>query len=93
VEFISAAGNPQALLTGKALFSWQKDKRRFRLESVHPGHSAEEVRRDTGFDFDIQEVTATREPSEEELASLRGPVAQAIQADYPDFARKVWGLN
>src|SRR6202008_2312551 len=35
VEFISARGDPAALLTGKALFSWQKDKRRFRLEIVH----------------------------------------------------------
>jgi glutaconate CoA-transferase subunit B len=93
VEFVSARGDPKALLTGKALFSWQKDKRRFRLESVHPGHTAEEVRQDTGFDFDFQEVTATREPTGEELSSLRGPVAKAIQADYPDFARKVWGLN
>jgi len=51
------------------------------------------VRQDTGFDFDIQEVTTTREPSEQELALLRGPVANAIRADYPDFAKKVWGLN
>jgi len=93
VEFVSAAGNPQALLTGKALFAWQKDRRRFRLESVHPGHTAEEVRNDTGFDFDFQEINTTKEPSEQELALLRGPVAQAIQADYPDFAKRVWGLN
>src|SRR6185369_7090687 len=43
VEFISAPGwsppgverrgGPQALLTGKALFAWQHDKCRFRLES------------------------------------------------------------
>src|SRR6478736_3788257 len=33
VEFVSARGEPKALLTGKALFSWQKG--RFRLESVH----------------------------------------------------------
>jgi len=93
VEFVSAAGNPQALLTGKALFAWQKDRRRFRLESVHPGHTAEEVRNDTGFDFDFQEINTTKEPSEQELALLSGPVAQAIQADYPDFAKRVWGLN
>jgi glutaconate CoA-transferase subunit B len=93
VEFVSARGDPKALLTGKALFSWQKDKRRFRLESVHPGHTAEEVRQDTGFDFDFQEVTATQGPTEQELSFLRGQVAKAIQADYPDFARKVWGLN
>jgi len=93
VEFVSARGDPKALLTGKALFSWRKDKRRFRLESVHPGHTAEEVRQDTGFDFDFKEVTATQGPTEQELSFLRGQVAKAIQADYPDFARKVWGLN
>ena len=91
VEFVSAAGNPQALLTGKALFSWQRERRRFRLESVHPGHALDEIRRETGFDFDFQEVTITRDPSVEELALLRGPVAQAIRADYPDFAKRVWG--
>ena len=93
VEFVSAAGNPQALLTGKALFGWQKDRRRFRLESVHPGHGVDEVRQETGFDFDFQEVTTTKAPSDEELSLLRGPVAKAIQADYPDFAKRVWGLN
>lgn len=93
VEFVSAAGNPQALLTGKALFGWQKDRRRFRLESVHPGHTVDEVKHDTGFDFDFSEIKTTEEPSKQELSLLRGPVAQAIQADYPDFAKRVWGLN
>ena len=93
VEFVSARGDPSALLTGKALFAWQKERKRFQLESVHPGHSADEVRNDTGFEFDFQEVTTTPAPSEQELALLRGPVANAIRADYPDFAKKVWGLN
>jgi len=93
VEFVSARGDPRALLTGKALFAWQKERKRFRLESVHPGHTADEVRNDTGFDFDFQEISTTKEPSEQELSLLRGPVAQAIKADYPDFAKKVWGLN
>lgn len=93
VDFISAAGSPRALLTGKALFSWQKDRRRFRLESVHPGHTAEEVRQDTGFDFDSQETTTTQAPTPEELSLLRGPVAAAIRRDYPDFARRVWGTT
>jgi glutaconate CoA-transferase subunit B len=93
VEFISATGSPRALLTGKALFSWQQDLRRFRLESVHPGHTAEEVRQDTGFDFDFQRTTTTPAPSAGELSLLRGPVAEAIRRDYPDFARKVWGIN
>src|SRR4051812_6584333 len=93
VEFISAAGSPKALLTGKALFSWSRDKRRFRLESVHPGHSLAEVREATGFDFDFKEVSETPGPSAAELELLRGPVARQIAADYPDFAKRVWGIN
>ena len=93
VEFVSARGDPAALVTGRALFSWQKERRRFRLESVHPGHSEAEVREATGFDFDGTAVPATAAPSAEELALLRGPVAREIAADYPDFATRVWGLN
>ena len=93
VEFVSARGNPRALLTGKALFAWQKDRQRFRLESVHPGSTAEEISKETGFDFDAGPVKTTEPPTKQELSLLRGPVAQAIRADYPDFARKVWGLN
>jgi glutaconate CoA-transferase, subunit B len=91
VEFISARGDPQALLTGRALFSWQKEKRRFRLESVH---EAGDIRDDTGFSYDSsQEIPITESPSADDLALLRGPVAKAIAADYPDFAKRVWGIN
>ena len=91
VEFISAAGDPAALLTGRALFSWQKDRRRFRLESVHDG---EDVRGQTGFDYDsLPQVPQTAEPSDEELALLRGPVAKEMAANYPEFARRVWRME
>ncbi len=90
VEFVSARGDPAALLTGKALFSWQKDRRRFRLESTHePG----DIRADTGFSYDSSSPGLTPAPSAEELSLLRGPVAKAIAADYPDFAKRVWGIN
>lgn len=99
VDFISAPGwspaevvrpgGPVALLTGKALFSWQKDRRRFRLESTH---ERQDIRQDTGFDYDApEEVPLTPAPTAEELAMLRGPVAGAIRPDYPDYARRVWG--
>jgi glutaconate CoA-transferase subunit B len=91
VEFVSAAGNPVALLTGKALFSWQKDRRRFRLESLHDGG---DVRALTGFDYDAPAcVPSTPPPSAEDLALLRGPVAREMAVNYPDFARKVWGID
>lgn len=103
VEFVSAPGwsppavprrgGPAALVTGKALFAWQKERRRFRLESVHPGHTEAEVRESTGFEFDGTGVPDTPEPTGRELELLRRPVAAGIAADYPDFARRVWGIN
>ena len=102
VEFVSApgwsppevwrAGGPQALVTGRAVFAWQPGKRRFRLGSVHPGHSADEIREHTGFEYDTPaRIGVTAEPTPEELALLRGPVAREIAANYPDFAQRVWG--
>ena len=101
VEFVSAPGwsppgvwrrgGPQALVTGKAVFSWQRERRRFRLESVHPGHDVDEVRASTGFEFDCPaEVPATIGPTSEEITMLRGPVRREIALNYPEFARRVW---
>jgi glutaconate CoA-transferase subunit B len=91
VEFASARGAPKALLTGKALFSWQKERLRFRLESVHPGESAEDVRENTGFDYDApQQTPVTLSPTADELEILRGPVAREIAKNYPEFARRIW---
>jgi glutaconate CoA-transferase subunit B len=102
-EFISAPGwsppeverrgGPVALVTGKALFAWQKDKRRFRLESVHPRHTLEEVRDSTGFEFDAEQVGETPPPTGEELALLRSTVAGELAGDYPEFVRRVWGIE
>ena len=102
VEFVSAPGwsppgverrgGPEALLTGKALFKWQADKRRFLLESVHPGGSADDVRANTGFEYDVPaQLPATAGPTPAELELLRRPVAGVIAENYPEFARRVWG--
>ena len=102
VDFVSAPGwsppevqrrgGPAALLTGKALFRWQKENKRFLLESVHPGSRAEDVRADTGFAYDAPDgVAETPAPTAAELQLLRGPVAKVIAENYPAFARRVWG--
>src|SRR5436305_6045882 len=62
VDFISAPGTspenvyrpggPVALVTPLCLFAFDRDNKRFRLESVHPGHSVEEVLDNTGFAFE-----------------------------------------
>jgi glutaconate CoA-transferase subunit B len=103
VDFISAPGwsppdvwrrgGPQALVTGKAIFAWQKDRKRFRLESVHPGGTAGEVRDNTGFDYDDRDCSAvTAAPADEDLKLLRGPVAARIAGNYPAFAQRVWNI-
>ena len=102
VDFVSAPGwsppgvqrhgGPTALLTGKALFKWQPEKRRFLLETVHPGSGAGDLRGVTGFDYDAPaQVPDTAAPTESELGLLRGPVAEVIGENYPEFARRVWG--
>lgn len=102
VDFISAPGRsdpgvhrpggPIALMTNLCLFRWQRDAGRFLLESLHPGHTLEEVRDQTGFDFDAPAtVPTTPTPDAQRLALLRGPVAQAIADVYPGFARQVFG--
>ena len=49
------------------------------------------MREQTGFDYDASRPGATPVPTAEELALLRNTVAPRIAADYPDFARRVWG--
>jgi len=101
VDFVSAPGwsppevkrrgGPVALLTGKALFAWQADMRRFRLESTHDG---DDVRPLTGFDYDLAlSVARTPPPDADEIAALRGPVAKEMAANYPEFARRVWRME
>lgn len=102
VDFVSAPGTsppgiyrpggPHALVTGKAVFAFDRAAARFRLESVHPGETAESVRAATGFAFDTGEVSATPAPSAERLARIRGPIAARVQQFYPEFASRVWGL-
>jgi glutaconate CoA-transferase subunit B len=97
VDFVSAPGasaanvyrpgGPHALLTGLALFSFDRAARRFRLQSVHPGHSVEEVRDNTGFEFDLPaSVPPTPSPDPDTLALMRGEIREQVAESYPRFA-------
>jgi glutaconate CoA-transferase subunit B len=97
VDFISAPGasdagvyrpgGPHALLTGLGLFSFDRPRRRFRLESVHPGHSIEEIRDNTGFEFDsAAQVPVTPPPDAATLAAIRDRICGDIAETYPQFA-------
>ncbi len=97
VDFISAPGTsppgtwrpggPWKLLTGLGLFAFDRERRRFRLESVHPGHSIEEIRDNTGFEVEVPPgVVETPAPDAQTLALLRGRIRAEIGETYPRFA-------
>jgi glutaconate CoA-transferase, subunit B len=103
VDFISAAGTsapnvyrpggPIALVTNRCLFSFDRERGRFRLESVHPGHSQAEIIEHTGFDFEQPEcVPPTPAPSAETLRLLRAQIAPELAETYPRFAQEVFGV-
>ncbi|MFI4989214.1 MAG: CoA synthetase, partial [Alphaproteobacteria bacterium] len=104
VDFVSAPGSsapgvhrpggPSALLTGLALFGFDKLLQRFRLESVHPGHTLEEVLDNTGFAFERPAALAvTPGPDADELALLSGRIRGELAETYPRFAAGVLGSS
>lgn len=83
-------GGPFALVTGRCLFAFDREKRRFRLEQCHPGHDVAEIRRETGFDFDVAPaVSQTQLPTPEALAIMRGVLIDEIAEVYPQFAARL----
>jgi glutaconate CoA-transferase subunit B len=99
VDFISAPGvsapgvyrlgGPYAMLTELGLFSFDRERRRFRLESVHPGRSVEEIRDNTGFEFDCPDrVPVTAPPDAGTLSAIRGAIRSDIVETYPRFAAR-----
>jgi glutaconate CoA-transferase subunit B len=104
VEFVSAPGTspadiyrpggPYALVTGRAVFRFDRSRARFLLQSVHPGHTVAEIVEHTGFAFDLPgDVAETSSPAPATLALIRGPVGQAIAETYPGFALRVLGVT
>ena len=48
----------------------------------------------TGFAFDVDgDIPATPDPTEAELALLRGKVCDEMAETYPEFCRRVWGRS
>ncbi len=101
VDFISApgisdedtyrVGGPYALVTGRCVFDFDKTEKRFRLCSTHPGHTVEEIREQTGFDYDeTGDVPETPAPDAATLDLLRSRVADEVSERYPSFAARVF---
>ena len=101
VDFVSAPGvnepnvfrngGPIALVTNRCLFAFENG--RFRLDSVHPGHTVDDVVKNTGFDFDRPaHVPETEPPSAGTLCIMRETVAPQLAEVYPQFAKEVFGV-
>ena len=80
----------QQLLTPLCLFDFDRERGRFRLRSIHPGHTLEEVLDQTGFEFDRPERVATTPSADAAtLDILYGPVRTALASGYPAFAESM----
>jgi glutaconate CoA-transferase, subunit B len=98
VDFISAAGitppgvhrrgGPTDLITTKCAFTFDRERGRFTLESVHAGYSVKDIVEATGFTFDIpSEVPQTPAPPAEWRKMLHQIVRPQVAETYPDFAQ------
>ncbi len=104
VDFISAPGfsdknvyrpgGPFKLITDRCLFDVDKKRRCFRLQSIHPGHTLEEIYEQTGFSFDVPNgpLPDTPIPDADTLTILRGSVAEELSEIYPAFTARVFGV-
>jgi glutaconate CoA-transferase, subunit B len=103
VDFLSAPGTsapevyrpggPYGLVTSRCVFAFDRAKKRFTLQSLHPGVSADDVRAATGFDYDEpRHAPETPRPDAETLTLLRTEIAATVAATYPAFAKRTWGV-
>jgi glutaconate CoA-transferase subunit B len=100
VDFISATGTspanvyrpggPGALVTNLGGFAFDRAQARFRLESIHPGATLQQIIDNTGFAFDVPASPQTTPlPAAATLALIAHEVAADLADTYPQFARSL----
>jgi len=86
-EGVARSGGPRALITSKAVFSFDRARKRFALRSVHGGATGEAIRALTGFDYDAPaDPPPTPSPDPQTRALIRGRVTDELGETYPQFA-------
>ncbi len=101
VDFISAPGiskenlyrpgGPKYLLTNKALFSFNKNNKKFCLEKTAQGINQGDVKKITGFEYDLNTtINNFMLPSKSRLKTLRKIIAPMVSEFYPHFSKKIW---
>ena len=65
-------GGPTAIITTLCVLRFPEDGGEAYLSSVHPGHTVEEVRAETGWDLNVTaRLQDTAPPTESELSAIR----------------------
>jgi len=87
-ENVYREGGPTLVVTPKAVLAWDRTRKGWTLEAVHPGSTAEEVKENTGFPLEISSSFKITPPlTERELRTLRTAVREKLKGIYPDFTR------
>ncbi len=87
--WVRRPGGPEAVVTPLAVLRFNRALEQLELESVHPGHTVDEVVANTGFELPVPPgVGVTPPPTPEELALLHGPVLDELADTYPGFVAR-----
>jgi glutaconate CoA-transferase subunit B len=72
-ERLGLEGGPQLVISNLAVMDFDPGSKKMRLKSVHPGITAEEVQKATGFELLAPGVTIseTRPPTQEQVRLIR----------------------
>jgi hypothetical protein len=66
---------PRCVITDLAYLDFDPEQRRMRIKTVHPGVTAEDVQKNTGFELlEAPDLTETVPPTEKEIQLLREKV-------------------
>jgi glutaconate CoA-transferase subunit B len=69
-------GGPRRVISNLAVFCFDEETGRIKLETIHPGVSMEELMANTGFDLMVSgEIPETEPPTEEQIEILRTEIA------------------
>jgi glutaconate CoA-transferase subunit B len=90
VDFVTAAGTPDRVVTPLAVLGFDSAANRLVLDSYSPGESVAGVQAQTGFELLAgPAVTQTTAPTAEELTVLRREVFPRLARVYPAFVRQL----
>ena len=89
VDFITAAGRPDRVITPLAVMVPNPVSGDLELATYHPGQSVDSVRAATGFRLEVRaDVSETPAPTARELSELRGRVHEELASIYPVYSQR-----